>query len=441
MSHVSPQSLILNAPMSRFQMLAVGVCVLLNALDGFDVLAISFASPGIASDWGINRAQLGIVLSMELIGMAVGSIFLGGMADRFGRRPTIIVCLIAMTTGMFLAGFANSIAFLLCVRFITGLGIGGMLASINAMVAEYASAKYKNLCVMLMAAGFPVGAIIGGSVASMLLIHFDWRVVFLFGGAVTGLALLLVLFLLPESIAYLCEKRPKQFLEKVNEALRRMGHSEIDALPTLDNGHVANPSTGVKRLWQADLLKVTMTLTVCYFFYIMAFYYFIKWIPKLVVDMGYAPSSAGGVLVWANVGGACGALFMGVLASKMNLKNLIVAVMMMSFVMLSIFGLGQSTLVGLSFVSACTGFFINAGIVGLYALFIDYFPASVRASGTGFVIGAGRGGAAFGPIVAGYLFTAGFNLFQVSVIMAVSAMFAAITLFFLGKPQPASNHS
>ena len=85
-----PRALIDQAPMSRFQWGVVATMVGLNALDGFDVLSISFASPGIAADWGIDRAQLGIVLSMELVGMAIGSLFLGGIADRIGRRATIL---------------------------------------------------------------------------------------------------------------------------------------------------------------------------------------------------------------------------------------------------------------------------------------------------------------------------------------------------------------
>ena len=85
-----PRTIIAESLMTRFQIVAVAITIGLNALDGFDVLAISFASPGIAAEWGIDRAALGIVLSMELIGMAVGSIFLGGVADRFGRRPTIL---------------------------------------------------------------------------------------------------------------------------------------------------------------------------------------------------------------------------------------------------------------------------------------------------------------------------------------------------------------
>jgi len=95
--------------MSRLQIAVVGLTVLLNALDGFDVLSISFASPGIMREWGINRAALGIVLSMELIGMAIGSIFLGGVADKIGRRPTVLGCLVVMAGGMYAATTATDV--------------------------------------------------------------------------------------------------------------------------------------------------------------------------------------------------------------------------------------------------------------------------------------------------------------------------------------------
>src|SRR3712207_1113691 len=131
------------------QVLVVGMCILLNALDGFDVLSISFASPGIAAEWGIDRAALGLVLSMELIGMAVGSVVIGNLADRIGRRPTILGCLTAMAIGMGLAATADNVTTLSLYRLITGLGIGGMLAAINAMTAEFANAKRRNLAVGL----------------------------------------------------------------------------------------------------------------------------------------------------------------------------------------------------------------------------------------------------------------------------------------------------
>jgi MFS family permease len=87
-----PRETLASAPMSALQTLVVATTVGLTALDGFDVLSISFAAPGIATEWGIDRAAPGVVLSMELFGMALGALVLGGMADRFGRRPTMLAC-------------------------------------------------------------------------------------------------------------------------------------------------------------------------------------------------------------------------------------------------------------------------------------------------------------------------------------------------------------
>ncbi|PTS88920.1 MFS transporter, partial [Sphingomonas sp. HMWF008] len=171
--------------MSPAQWSIVAVMVGLNALDGFDVLSISFASPGITQDWGIDRAALGIVLSMELLGMALGSLVLGGLADRIGRRATILGCLGIMATGMFGAASASGVMILCAWRVLTGLGIGGMLAATNAAVAEAANARHRSLCVVLMAAGYPVGSVIGGSISAVLLTHYGWRAVFVFGGVAT----------------------------------------------------------------------------------------------------------------------------------------------------------------------------------------------------------------------------------------------------------------
>src|ERR1700733_1632102 len=126
-NYSDPRQTLLNSPMGLLQIIVVFIAVGLNALDGFDVMSISFASTGIAHEWGINKAVLGVVLSMELIGMAAGSIFLGGVADRIGRRPTVLGCLVLMTVGMFMATEASGVVSLSCWRVLTGLGIGGIL--------------------------------------------------------------------------------------------------------------------------------------------------------------------------------------------------------------------------------------------------------------------------------------------------------------------------
>ena len=421
--------------MGRFQIGAVAICVLLNALDGFDVLAISFASPGIAEEWGVERGVLGVVLSMELIGMGVGSLTIGTLADWVGRRPTILLCLAMMAIGMWLAASAGDLVALSAYRLLTGLGIGGMLAAINAMAAEYANLKYRNLCVIIMATGYPVGVIVGGSVAAALLASFDWRSVFLFGGAVTTAFIPVVWLWLPESIEYLSEKRPKDALARINATLRRMGHAAVEALPAL----AAPVKAGVGKLFSKGLLRITLLLTAAYFCHIMTFYFIMKWIPKIVADMGFSHSAASGVLVWANIGGTLGALLLGLFTQLFSTRHLVIAAFVGSAAMVTVFGQGQADLFQLSLIAALALFFANSAIVGLYALFAESFPTEVRAGGTGLVIGVGRAGAALGPIVAGFMFQANLGLDAVALLMAFGSLLAALALFALGRPlSPAS---
>lgn len=415
--------------MSWFQVSAVTICVLLNALDGFDVLAISFASPGIAEEWSVDRATLGIVLSMELIGMAVGSIVIGNIADRIGRRPTILLCLVAMAIGMYLASKATNVTYLSAFRLFTGLGIGGMLAAINAMSAEYANLKYRSLSVILMATGYPIGVIIGGSVASVLLASFDWRSVFMFGAVATVTFIPIVWWLLPESIEYLCEKRPQNALQRINATLTRMGHQTVSKLPEV----VSNGRAGIAQIFSKDLLRTTVLLTVAYFAHIMTFYFILKWIPKIVVDMGFAPSLAGTVLVWANVGGAVGSIILALMTRRFSVRALVMGAVVGAAVMVAVFGQGQADLLQLSVIAGVAGLFTNSAIVGLYALFAESFPTEVRASGTGFVIGVGRGGAALGPIVAGFMFQANLGLADVALVMALGSVLAGIALLGLRR--------
>lgn len=423
-----PRATLAAAPMSRLQILAVAVTIGLNALDGFDVLSISFASPGIAAEWGIDRAALGIVLSMELLGMAFGSVVLGGVADRIGRRPTILGCLALMTLGMFMATTVKGIVDLSLWRVVTGLGIGGMLAAINAAAAEFSNARRQHLAVSLMAIGYPVGAVIGGVIAAQLLQSYDWRAVFWFGAAVTAAFVPLVCFLVPESVHWLTRAQPAGALGKINRTLARMGHGAIRALPAI-GGEARKAS--VTEIFSPALVATTLLVTAAYLFHIVTFYFILKWVPKIVVDMGFAASSAAGVLVWANVGGATGGAVFGLLTQRIPLRALTIAVMLASTVLVALFGHAPADLQKLSMISAIAGFCTNAGVVGMYALIAHAFPTELRATGTGFAIGAGRGGSVLAPIIAGFLFAGGFSLPAVALFMALGSLVAAGLLLML----------
>ncbi len=417
-----------NTPMRSMQIWAVGLCILLNALDGFDVLSISFASPGIAKDWGIDRAALGMVLSMELIGMAIGSIWLGGLCDRIGRRAAILSSLLLMVSGMSLAAAAPGILQLSAWRLLTGLGIGGMLAATNAVVAEHANAKHRNFAIALMATGYPLGAVIGGALVSYFLVDYSWRAVFASGAIVTACCIPLVYFTLQETVPWLIQRRPAGALERVNIVLKRMGRKGISMLPERDPTRL---KPGIMQLFAPALVASTVCLTLAYFFHIMTFYFILKWAPKIVADMGFMPSSAGIVLVWANIGGIAGSVVLSLLSKRFAVRTLTVGAMVMATALVALFGRSAPDLVQLSILAAVAGSATNAAVVGLYAIFAEAFPTEVRASGTGFVIGVGRGGAALSPIIAGLLFANGASLPTVALMMGFGSIIAAIAILLL----------
>jgi benzoate transport len=423
-----PKSIIDDGAMRIGQWLAVLVTVGLNALDGFDVLSISFASPGIAKDWSIDKATLGWVLSMELLGMAVGSLVLGGVADKSGRRPTILGCLVAMAIGMWGAGHAQGVPELLAWRLLTGIGIGGTLASINAAAAELSNRRWRSLALAVMVIGYPVGGVLGGLFVQRLLASATWHSVFFAGAWVTAAFIPIVWLLVPESVAFLDRRRGPGALEHINRILLRFGHP---AASVLSGSAQQGEKRSIADILKPGLLATTVLITFAYFTHITSFYFVLKWVPKIVVDMGFAPQAAAGVLTWANVGGATGGAIFGLLAMRFGVKPLTVLVLLGGAFMIVVFGRSSPNLDGLKTTLAVTGFFTNSAIAGLYLLIAKVFPTHVRATGTGFAIGVGRGGAALAPVLAGYLFHAGFALKTVAVFMAGGSLLAAVALMAL----------
>ena len=432
----TPRDIIDEGRLGKWQIAALAMTILLNALDGFDVMSISFAAPGIAEEWAVPKDLLGWVLSMELIGMAAGSILLGGMADRFGRRWTIIGCLVVMATGMLLAPTSSDVTQLSLWRLLTGVGIGGMLAALNATVAEFANARYRNLVLPLMVIGYPLGAFFGGMVASVWLVGGDWRGVFYLGAALTIACIPLALWLVPETPDWLNEKRPEHALERINSVLHRFNLPQLDQLPDPPQ---KQPRAPLVEILQPPLLARTLLLTLAYLTHVTAYYYFVKWIPKLVVDMGFDASAGGGVLTLAMLGGAIGGGLLGVVSLKIGIRKATVISLVGAFVMLNIFGRAPADIATLGWIAGITAFFSNAAAVGFYALLAMAFPPRVRATGTGFGIGFGRAGAAMGPALAGILFARSLNMGDVSTIISIGSLLSVFAILLLKIPKSAKS--
>jgi benzoate transport len=427
-----PRIIIDDNPMGMRQWIVVGLMVALNALDGFDVLSSAFAAPGISHEWHIDRGALGVVLSAELFGMGFGSILLGGLADRLGRKPAMLACLVVMALGMYMAHAAQAVTPLTLWRFVTGLGIGGMLAATNAVTAECSSRAGRSLAMALYVIGYPLGAVIGGFVAQgWLLVDYDWRAVFLFGAVVTAIMIPLVLLLVPETPAFYAATRPAGAVEKINRSLAALRQPRIEAMPP--EAAAADKPRIRDILVKPKLRKVTLLLAFGYMFHTITFYFVLKWAVQIVADFGYTQPQAASVLTWANIGGATGGFLFGFLMTKWDIKWPTIAMLVTGSIAVAAFGFAKDSLWGWRMATFITGFFTNAAIVGYYSAFARGFPAYARATGTGIVLGVGRAGAAGSPLLASLLFTAlgKEQLVTVSAIMAMGSIVAAILLLIL----------
>jgi MFS family permease len=428
-----PAKIIESTPMNHRQWIVVALMVILNALDGFDVLSSAFASPGMTREWGIERSALGIVLSAELVGMGIGSLILGGMADRHGRKNAMLVCLVLMAIGMYLASLANGVTPMIICRFVTGIGIGGMLVATNAVTAESSNLKYRRTAIAAYVAGYPLGAIIGGFAASeWLLPDHGWRAIFLFGAVATAMLIPVIAWLVPETAAF---HATKGNITGVNATLKTYGKTTLDSLPL--RAEAAPKPRVMDILSNPKLRQITLLLSFGYMFHTITFYYILKFGVQIVADYppGYPPSEAATVLTWANVGGFVGSFSFGFIMAKFGIRWPTAIMLLIGSVGVASFGLGRETLSAWQWATIIAGFFTNAAISGFYAAFARGFPAHARGTGTGFALGIGRFGAAGSPLLAGALFTwlGNDQLLIVSAIMATGSLAALV--FFLMLPE------
>jgi benzoate transport len=419
-------------PLTRFQAVAIALCVVLNMLDGFDVLVMAFTAADVAREWGISGARLGVLLSAGLFGMAAGSLFLAPWADRFGRRALILACLGLLTVGMALSALARAPGELAALRVVTGIGIGGILASLNVITSEYSPRRWRHTAISLQVTGYPIGATLGGSLAAVLITRYGWRSAFAFGAAASAVMIPVVVWRLPESIDFLLARRPAGALERLNRVLREMGHPAIATLPPAPAGPppARNP---VGRLFADSAAAPTLAIWCAFFMLMFSFYFVTSWTPKLLVDAGLSTRQGitGGVLL--NLGGIAGGSLFGILAARLPLRLLTMLSLGGTAATMLLFG-AFATVLAVAFpVALAIGVFLFGAMVGLYATTPGLYAADVRATGMGWAIGIGRLGAILAPVSAGVLVDRGWSATQVYCAFALPLLAAIASVRTLRK--------
>ena len=417
-------------PMTPFQTTAVAICMVLNGIDGFDVLAISFAAPVLSAEWKLTAGGLGLLFSSGLAGMTAGSLLIAPLADRLGRRWMTLASLLAVTVGMLASAVTETPAQLALARVVTGLGIGAMLPSLATVVAEYSSHRRRELCVSVMSTGYPIGATIGGIGAVFIVHSFGWRGIFALGGLLSLAMLPVVLWGLPESLAFLMARRPKDALERINLLLRRLGREPLERVPEARSEKRRSAISDVVR---GRLGASSAALWSAFFCVMLSFYFVMSWTPKLLVDAGLRPEQgiSGGVLL--NVGGIAGGLVLGLLAARVGLFRIVALSMLGGALAIAGFGWLGQTLAPAMAMALVVGWFLFGSMVGLYAVMPSVYPAGVRNTGAGLSIGVGRIGAMLAPYAAGLLLQAGWSSSVTYVVFAVPLVAAATGTYVLGR--------
>ena len=398
---------ILSQPMRSRQIGIIVICVLLNMVDGYDILVMAFVVPHLAKAWTLSPVEVGYLLSAGVFGTALGAIFISPLADKLGRRRHIVLCLVLITVGMILAAFAANLFQLVAFRAFAGLFIGALISSLNILASEYSSDRRRGTVMGVYGIGLPLGAAMGGLATGPLIAEFGWRAPFIFGAVLTAVMLIVVLAKLPESIEFLIEKRPKGALDQYNRIADSLGYPRATTLPAAIVGEQSHAR------WKALVSGVMLPRTAClwlgYAGLIAAFYFANTWTAKLISDASDNPSLGvrTGVLILA--GGVLGALLFALLSLRLR-PRLSTALILFAGAITYVLFANNIQNVGTALILAVfVGMFANGGVAAFYAISPFIYPTVARATGVGLMIGFGRSVAIAAPIFTGYMLKSGWT--------------------------------
>lgn len=430
----NPREEMNNKPMNRYQWFVIGICILLNVIDGFDVLVMAFTASSVSAEWGLTGSQLGMLLSAGLFGMGAGSLFLAPWADKIGRRPLILLCLLISGFSMIGASMVQNATELGIMRFITGLGIGGILASSNVIASEYASSRWRSLAVSLQSTGYAIGATIGGMIAIALISHFGWRSVFLAGGLSTLFMFVVAYFTLPESLDYLLVKQPKNALERINQLGQRIGLTRLVQLPEVIISS-AQPKMGIAKLFTAGLGFQTLLLWLSFFFVMFGFYFVMSWTPKILSANGMSTEQGVTAGVLISAGGMFGAALIGLISARVRVFYVQAGFLALTAILILLFVNNVGALTIAFILAVFLGVLSNGCVAGLYAMSPSIYEADVRATGVGSAIGFGRIGGILSPLIAGAFLDGGISSLTLYGYYAGAFLLAIVTVLTLSKMQ------
>lgn len=418
-------------PMTRFQWTVVAICIMLTVIDGYEILITAFTLPALTAEWDLSLAQQGLIASIGTLGMGVGAVALSPLADRIGRRRHILFSLGLIVVGMAASGLAPNFTAFLAARFFAGLFLGGIIPAINVLVCEYASEKRRGTAMGVYGVGLPLGAALGGFLSIWLIDAFGWQGPYFFSAVVTAVLLVLAVVALPESVGYLVERRPQGALAAYNRIATKLGLPQEATLPARSAGTAR--SSLREGACQGVMARRTILLWLSYGLLIASFYFANSFTAKLVAQS--TGSTDIGIIAQALVaaGGVVGALAFAALSSRIHPR--LVTAMVLAFGTLAFFAFANFfTVTSLVMVLAVmVGIAANGGLAAYHAISPTIYPAGVRTTAVGMMMGFGRAVAFLAPNLAALLLARGFTPSGVYQFYGVALAVASVTVWALHR--------
>ncbi len=424
MRKIDVHEVIDNARFSGFHWLVVSLCALLLIFDGYDLFIYGVVLPVIMKEWGLTPLEAGALGSYALFGMMFGALVFGTLADRIGRRMGIAICFVLFSGATVLNGFASTPTEFGIFRFLAGLGCGGLMPNVVALMNEYAPKKLRSTLVAVMFSGYSLGGMLSAGLGIYMLPRFGWEAMF-FAAAVPLLLLPMIIWRLPESVGFLVRQgrtdQARALLNKVDPS------RQLTAADELVMADVKGMSASVLALFRDGRGVRTVSIWVAFFCCLLMVYALGSWLPKLMANAGYSLGSSLSFLLALNFGGMAGAIFGGWLGDRFNLSKVVVAFFAVSVVSISLLGFKtpMPVLYTLIFIAGAT--VIGTQIL-LYAAAAQFYGLSIRSTGLGWASGIGRNGAIVGPLLGGALLGINLPLQLNFMAFAVPGVIAALAM-------------
>ncbi|ENV63094.1 hypothetical protein F949_01936 [Acinetobacter junii NIPH 182] len=405
-------------------------CLLIIIFDGYDLVIYGVVLPLLMQEWSLTSVQAGMLASTALCGMMFGAMLFGALADKIGRKNVILICVTFFSGFTFLGAFASNPFEFGILRFLAGLGIGGVMPNLVALTSEYAPKRIRSTLVGTMFSGYAIGGILSALIGSYLVESQGWQIMFLIAGI--PLILLPVIWkFLPESLTFLVKTGKTDQAHSIIQKISPEQSISINTRLVLNEDNVPTGSS-VKGLFQQGRAFNTLMFWVLFFMCLLMVYALSSWLPKLMLAAGYSLGKSILFLFALNVGAMIGSIGGGILSDKFHLKPVIMGMLMAGVVALIGLGFNSPAYVLYGLVTVAGAATIGTSIL-LYSYVAQYYPLSVRSTGIGCASGVGRIGAIVGPILTGLLLTLNLPHTMNFVMISVPAMLAICAILSLKR--------